>query len=167
MIQTGPRAPATDVGSSDGPVCTLNEKEAAVAALMATHPDQRRASLTCDPILASVARQRAEDMARRGYFDHVTPEGYGPNYLVKQAGYQLLSWYDQRPDANNLESIAAGYDMPDEAFAAWMDSEFHRIHLLGLNSFYADQVMYGIGYFYLEESPYGHYWVVLTAPKPE
>jgi hypothetical protein len=39
--------------------------------------------------------------------------------------------------------------------------------VLGLNDFYANQVLYGVGYFRLEGSTYVNYWVVITAPKPE
>ena len=35
-------------------------------------------SLTEDPLLTLAARQKAEDMASRGYFSHETPEGKEP-----------------------------------------------------------------------------------------
>jgi uncharacterized protein YkwD len=89
--------------------CALNEQEKALAALMAAQAEQERPAFICHAVLAQVARARAEDMARRDYFSHVNPDGFGPNYLVIQAGFPLLSWYDQRPAANNIESLAAGY----------------------------------------------------------
>ncbi|MBC7227706.1 MAG: CAP domain-containing protein [Thermoflexales bacterium] len=147
------------------PTCALSPQEAEVARYMIEHSEQQRPSLTCHPILARVARERAEDMARRGYFSHVTPEGYGPNYLVRQAGYVLPSYYDQAPDANNIESIAAGYPSASAVWNGWMNSSGHRTHLLGLHPFFAEQVEYGVGYAYLPGSPYGYYWVVITA-KP-
>lgn len=146
-------------------LCSLNPQEAEVARYMIEHPEQRRPSLTCHPILARVARERAEDMARRRYFSHVTPEGYGPNYLVRQAGYVLPSYYDQSPTANNIESIAGGYPTASAAWNGWMSSSGHRTHLLGLHPFFAEQVEYGIGYAYDPTSPYQYYWVVITA-KP-
>lgn len=39
--------------------------------------------------LAKVAEERAKDMARRNYFDHTDPSGYGPNYHINKAGYYL------------------------------------------------------------------------------
>jgi uncharacterized protein YkwD len=42
-----------------------------------------RARMRPDPILTSVARARAEDMAHRRYFSHVNPDGLGPNFLVR------------------------------------------------------------------------------------
>lgn len=145
--------------------CEPNAQEAQIAQYMIDHPDQQRPSLTCHPILAQVARARAQDMADRHYFSHTNPDGYGPNYLVEQAGYQLPDYYGQAPDANNIESIAGGYSTVDAAWQAWMNSSGHRTHILELNSFFAEQIDYGIGYVYDSTSDYGHYWVVITA-KP-
>lgn len=145
------------------PGCTPNAQEAAIAGYMRSDPAQQRASLRCDPILARVARARAQDMAQRGYFGHVNPDGYAANYLVQQAGYRLPTWYDQSPTGNNIEAIAAGYGTPAEAWQGWMASPNHRTQLLGLQSFFAEQTDYGVGYAYLPGSPYGSYWVVLTA----
>ncbi len=145
--------------------CAPNPQEVQIAQLMINHPEQQRPSLTCHPILAQVARERAQDMADRHYFSHVNPDGYGPNYLVEQAGYDLPSYYSSAPDANNIESIAGGYPTADAAWQGWMNSPAHRTHLLGLDPFWAEQIDYGIGYVYEPDSDYGHYWVVITA-KP-
>jgi uncharacterized protein YkwD len=132
---------------------------------MASHPDQGRVSPTCHPILAQVARARAEDMRDRAYFSHTNPDGCGPNYLVTQAGYVLPAYYSTAPPANNIESIAAGYPTPTAAWQGWLSSPPHRAHLLAENDFFARQVEYGIGY--ASGGPYQHYWVVLTAePGP-
>jgi len=150
-----------------GSACAPNAQEQQIALYMIEHPDQKRLSLTCHPILARVARERAEDMARRGYFSHVNPDGFGPNYLVRQAGYVLPSFYSTAPDANNIESIAAGYPTAEAVWQSWMSSYAHARHLLGLDPFYAEQIEYGIGYTYDPASPFGHYWVVITArPGP-
>jgi uncharacterized protein YkwD len=145
--------------------CDLNAQELQIAQYMIEHPEQQRPSLTCHPILAQVARERAQDMADRGYFSHTNPDGYGPNYLVQQAGYILPAYYDQSPDGNNIESIAGGYPTAEAAWAGWMGSEGHRTHLLGLDPFWAEQIEYGIGYVYEPGSDYGHYWVVITAKQ--
>lgn len=145
--------------------CALNSQEQAIATYMQQDPQQQRPSLTCNTILAQVARQRAEDMAQRNYFSHTNPEGYGPNYLVTQAGYVLPWYYGTAFDANNIESIAAGNSTASATWQQWMNSPGHRTHLLGLNSFYAEQIQYGIGYAANPSSQYRHYWVVITA-KP-
>lgn len=147
------------------PPCLLNVQEQELGLLLEQDPDQQRASLVCHPILAQVARQRAFDMAERHYFSHTTPEGYGPNYLVRQAGYVLPSYYSTALDANNIESIAAGNSTASDTWQQWMSSTPHRTHLLGLDPFFAEQVEYGIGYASDPDSPYHYYWVVITA-KP-
>jgi len=147
------------------PSCSLSPEEEQIARFMIEHQDQQRPALTCHPILARVARERAQDMARRNYCDHVNPDGFGPNYLVRQAGYVLPSYYGTEPDANNIESIACGYSTAESAWQCWMGSQSHRTHLLGLNAFFAEQVEYGIGYAYDPTSLYRHHWVVITA-KP-
>lgn len=146
-------------------ICAPNAQEDAIAGLMVNDPDQQRPSLSCDPILGEVARARAEDMGLRGYFSHVNPDGFGANYLVQQAGYILPSFYDQSPPGNNIESIAAGYSTAADAWDGWMASEAHRAHLLGIDPFWAEQVDYAVGYAYIPGSPYGYYWVVLTARR--
>lgn len=150
---------------AQSPYCSLSPEEQQIARYMIQHPDQQRPSLTCHPILARVARERAEDMARRRYFAHTNPDGFGPNYLVRQAGYVLPSYYGTEPDANNIEAIAGGYPTAEATWQGWMSSSGHRDHLLGLNSFWAEQIEYGVGYACDPTSPYRHYWVVITA-KP-
>ena len=150
---------------AQSPSCSLSSEEQQIARYMIQHPHQQRPSLTCHPILARVARERAEDMARRRYFAQPNPDGFGPNYLVLQAGHVLPSYYGTEPDANNIESIGGGYPTAEATWQGWMDSSGHRDHLLGLNSFWAEQVEYGVGYAYDPTSPYRHYWVVITA-KP-
>ena len=155
-------------GSGEDPVeCTLSSEEAGVLAKMATDAGQRRESVTCNSILAEVARARAEDMAAREYFGHTNPDGIGPNYLVTEAGYKLPDWYDNSLDANNIESIAAGFETPNTAWDAWMNSQGHRTHLLGLQDFYAEQVIVGVGHAYAPDSRFKHYWVVISAPVEE
>ena len=121
--------------------------------------------MRCHKILAQVAREHAEDMAARDYFNPVNPDGFGPNYLVEQAGYELPDWYSQALDANNIESIAAGYTTPEAAWNGWLASPGHRTHVLGEDSdFFADQTNYGIGYAFAPGSQYTHYLVFISAP---
>lgn len=143
--------------------CQGGLQEQAIAEYMITHPDQQRPILNCDPMLAQVAQLRAQDMADRDYFSHTNPDGYGPNYLVQQAGYLLPAFYNQALDANNIETIQAGSSTASEAWARLMNSDAHKTHLLGLISFYAEQVDFGIGYAYNPDSYYHHYWVIITA----
>ncbi|MET0626741.1 MAG: CAP domain-containing protein [Pyrinomonadaceae bacterium] len=143
---------------------TDTELERRVAALMKQAGGQRRSRLTYNATLARVARERAYDMGARNYFDHVNPDGIGPNYLVTRAGFALPDFYGKRMSSNNIESIAGGSPTPERAWENWMGSTGHRTHLLGLTDFYAGQTEYGVGHAYVPGSRYKHYWVVISAP---
>lgn len=144
--------------------CGVNNQEKKLATLAKTHPGQERPEMRCNNILSEVAHERAMDMGQNGYFSHVNLDGYGPNFLVEQAGYELPEWWSDSPTLNYIESIAAGYATADEAWNAWIKSNSHRTHVLGENDFWAEQTNYGMGYIYIEGSPFGHYWVFITAP---
>lgn len=154
-----------EVASAGEPTCQLNEQEQRIATLMISHPNQQHPTLNCNPILATVARARAEDMGRRAYFAHVNPDGQGPNYLVRQAGYPLPAAYNQEVNGNNIESIGAGANNADGMWDAWMASEKHLTHIMGANEFFVQQSEYGIGYAQVPGSPYQYYWVVIIS-KP-
>ncbi len=143
-------------------------REAELAALLVGDGGQRRAGMTRNALLDSVARERARDMAARGYFSHVNPDGLGANTLVRRAGYALPATYGASDDAYNIESAAAGYPYASarSAWRGWMGSPPHRAHLLGLNPTFVQQTEFGIGYVYRPDSRKGHYWVVLIAPPP-
>ena len=145
--------------------CQLNAEELALASLLKSDPNQQRTSMQCDPILSKVARERALDMGNRNYFSHTNPDGFGPNYLVQQAGYPLPIFYSQDLDGNNIESIQGGCSSSSCAWSAWMNSDGHSRHLLGLSSFFVEQTDFGVGYAYVPNSKYGFYWVIITARK--
>jgi uncharacterized protein YkwD len=101
-------------------------------------------------------------MAARQYLSHTTPEGFGANYLVRQAGYVLPTWYGTGNADSNIESIAPGRATAEEAFTALVEDPPHRRHILGEAPAFAAQTDYGIGY-----SLNGNIWVILTAqPGP-
>jgi uncharacterized protein YkwD len=151
--------------SSSTPTCALNAQEARIEALLLSHPNQGRITLVCDPILSAVARARAADMGNRGYFSHVNPDGQGPNYLIRQAGYTLPSEYSTAINGNNVESIGAGPGDGDGMWKAWMESSKHVTHILGESDFFAQQIEYGIGFAQVPGSPYQFYWVFISS-KP-
>ena len=145
---------------------SLNSEEQKLAQLLTGASGQRRdrSKMIADERLCQVARARAMDMAKRRYFDHVNPDGNGPNYLVRQAGYPLPSHYSTSRSANNVESIGCGYSGANACWDGWMGSSGHKTHLLATSSFYTDQTAYGVGYYYDSGSPYRSYFVVITAP---
>ena len=149
-----------------GLAVSLAPEEQAVAGRLVRESGQQRnrSEMVLDPVLTAVARARAADMAKRGYFSHVNPDGNGPNHLMQLAGYPLpASWLGSR-SANNGESIGAGYATAEAAWQGWMNSPVHRTHLLAKQSFYRNQTSFGVGHYHDPGSPMRHYWVVITAP---
>jgi hypothetical protein len=124
----------------------------------------RRSGMVFDPVIARVARARAQDMAARDYFSHVNPDGVAANYLLRQAGYDLPDWWGYDRSANYVESIAAGLSSASATWESWMNSPDHRRHILGEESFYASQKHYGVGFVADPSSRYRYYWVIITAP---
>ncbi len=121
---------------------TADRYERSVADLI----DAERAKAGCGPLrydarLADAARKHSADMAKRGYFDHNTPEGVTPWDRVKAEGYQ-------QPSAEN---IAAGQRTPQEVVTAWMNSSGHRENILNCSSHAG-----GVGFF--QGGSYGFYW---------
>lgn len=145
---------------------SLNSEEQRLANLLTGTSGQRRdrSKMVADERLCRVARARAVDMAKRRYFDHVNPDGYGPNALVRQSGYPLPGHYTSAKSGNNVESIGCGYSSAGSCWENWMSSSGHRAHLLATSSFYQDQTAFGVGYYYDSASPYDRYYVVITAP---
>jgi uncharacterized protein YkwD len=71
--------------------------------------------------LREAAGRHARDMARRGYFDHVAPDGSRPKERVQRAGYtlQLIG-----------ENIAFGPESAEEVVAGWLASPGHCANLM-------------------------------------
>ncbi len=141
----------------------LSAEEQQLANLFTGSADQHRSGMTLDPTLTAVARARAADLCKRNYFSHVNPDGHGPDYMVRQAGYILPSWGDSTTD-NNVESIGAGYSSASDMWQAWITDSAHATHVLGLDSFFASETSYGVGFYHDPNSTYQYYWVLITAP---
>ncbi|MDB5195303.1 MAG: hypothetical protein JWO84_487 [Parcubacteria group bacterium] len=77
--------------------------------------------LTISPTLTSIAQAKANDMAARGYFAHVSPEGHDPWYWFTQGGY-LFSYAG--------ENLAVDFSDSADVEQAWMNSPTHRANLL-------------------------------------
>jgi uncharacterized protein YkwD len=147
----------------------LTGEEQELANLLTGDRGQRRDTrrMVLDPILTSVARARAADMAHRRYFAHVNPDGIGPNWLLRAAGYELPSFWGRSRSQNFVESIGGGYTTPAAAWDGWMHSTPHRTHLLAQSGFYRDQTNFGVGVYSDPSSPLRRYWVIITAPPSQ
>jgi len=97
-----------------------------------------REPLAVDETLVTIARAHSEDMAKRGYFKHVNPEGLTPMKRLEEAGYNKCRLVGENIFQNNLysrvitEKKRTTYDWnsPEKIAATtvkgWMDSEGHR-----------------------------------------
>lgn len=85
---------------------------------------RRQLPLVENALLDQTAQRHAEDMIRRSYYSHETPEGAGPNDRARQAGYS----------ASMIgENIAEGQGSVAEVMEGWMNSPSHRDHILSLS----------------------------------
>ncbi|HEV3048792.1 MAG TPA: CAP domain-containing protein [Longimicrobium sp.] len=158
-------APCLSTGAVQTTQGQPTREEREFGRMLEQDPGQQRERIVYNPILARVARQRAQDLAARNYFSHTDPDGLGANTHVTRAGYRLPDSYDRSPAGNNIESIGGGYQSAWEAWQGLINSKHHRTHLLGLEAFYREQSEYGVGYARAADSEFEHYWVVLIA-KP-
>lgn len=79
-------------------------------------------TLAVSPVLTAVAEAKAADMAEKGYFAHVSPEGLTPWHWFKQEGYQF---------AYAGENLAIDFSESPDVVRAWMQSPTHRANILG------------------------------------
>jgi uncharacterized protein YkwD len=129
-----------------------------------------RPALKWNNILAKVAEEKAQDMANRDYFGHVTPEGLGINLQIHEAGYQLPKEWIKNNDQNFFESISAGTDNGEEAIRNLivdkdLPAALHRKQLLGITEFYAACTDIGIGFARHPKSKYRTYLSIVIARR--
>lgn len=79
-------------------------------------------SLTVDPLLVKAAQLKANDMAAKGYFAHISPDGKEPWYWFNEAGYSFVY---------AGENLAVNFDDSAAVNTAWMNSPTHRANILG------------------------------------
>lgn len=72
-------------------------------------------------LLKQAAQAKAEDMAKKGYFAHVTPDGKSPWYWIDQTGYQYKS---------AGENLAVNFDYSRDVVNAWMNSPTHKANIV-------------------------------------
>ena len=77
--------------------------------------------LKVNPLLSQAARMKANDMIKRGYWSHKTPEGKSPWVFIEKAGYQYQV---------AGENLAKGFRSDQELVKAWVRSPLHRKNLL-------------------------------------
>lgn len=77
--------------------------------------------VTEDPLLDSAAQAAANDMAAKGYFSHVSPDGKTPWYWLDQIGYKY-SYAGQ--------NLAVNFTDSTNVETAWMESPAHKANIV-------------------------------------
>lgn len=80
-----------------------------------------QAALQLSKQLTAAAQAKANDMAQRNYWSHVTPDGKQPWSFITAANYQ----YEAAG-----ENLAYGFGSSDQIITAWMHSAEHRANIL-------------------------------------
>lgn len=81
-------------------------------------------ALVENPLLSGVARSHSEDMARRHYFDHHSPEGADLVDRIRPTGISYGKL------AENIQSSRGVADPASRAVESWLDSKHHRENIL-------------------------------------
>lgn len=104
--------------------------------------------------LSSSAQAKVDDMVRKGYFEHETPEGYNVEHFIDNAGYEYITV------AENLASgdFADAKDLVD----AWMNSPGHRANILN-----TDVTEIGVAISYVEFQGVVQYVAVQHFGRPK
>lgn len=79
------------------------------------------AALTVNPLLTAAAQDKANDMAAKGYFAHVSPQGVDPWHWFGVAGYSFTY---------AGENLAVDFSDSGDVNTAWMNSPEHRKNIL-------------------------------------
>lgn len=101
------------------------------------------APLVMQPNLRCAARVHSKDMADRGFFDHVNPDGDDPFDRMMKAGYVIMTTAG--------ENIAAGNATAEATMAQWMNSDGHCANIMN-----PDYKEIGVGYY--PGGQWGHLW---------
>lgn len=81
-------------------------------------------ALTENLLLTQAAQIKANDMAARGYFSHVNPDGQQPWYYFDMVGYKYKY---------AGENLAVNFFESEDVARAWMNSPTHRANIVNQN----------------------------------
>lgn len=80
-----------------------------------------RPDLNINSTLSTAAQTKADDMAAKDYWSHVSAEGKQPWYFIEQSGYKYSA---------AAENLAYGFASSEETINGWMNSENHKKAML-------------------------------------
>jgi hypothetical protein len=83
--------------------------------------DSNLAPLMASPLLTRAAQMKADDMAAKGYYAHISPDGTAPPYWLDAVGYryQIMG-----------ENLVVDRTDSEQVVSAWMGSATHRQNIL-------------------------------------
>ncbi len=116
---------ARRAADAEVPVSMTAEESALLVETNAVRKAHGLAALRPDAKLVAVARARSRDMAKRGYFDHVTPEGRSVFTIMRD---QKL--YFGAAGENIAKNKRAAGDAPRDVVATWAKTPAQRANLL-------------------------------------
>jgi len=125
-----------------------SQQEGLFAEVNAYRQKNGKSTLKRDADLERRAQAHAEDMAKRNYFSHTSPDG--TTFAVRMNGY----------GGKAGENIAAGQLNAAAVVQAWSKSPGHNTNMLS-----SDFKAMGLGYAYNAQSTYKHYWVLILGSK--
>ncbi len=83
-----------------------------------------------DLVLAAVARRHSEDMLRREFFDHVTPEGVTPAQRIAASHRSLVGVTGENVWSGSGYGTEAPGELARTIVEGWMESRGHRENIL-------------------------------------
>jgi uncharacterized protein YkwD len=108
--------------------------------------------------LARAARYHAKDMADDDYFEHDSYDRINGRLKKTLKTFDRVRKFLDKGLYVNSENIGTGQESAKEMFKDWVNSPGHRKNMLIPESKYI-----GIGYYFVEDDEYQHYWVMDTA----
>ncbi|MDJ1132537.1 CAP domain-containing protein [Streptomyces iconiensis] len=140
------RAPATggEETGNGGTSSTTSDPETAAEREVLALVNQERAKEGCKPVradgdLAELAAGFSEDMAKRGFFAHTSPDGKSPWDRAEALGISDLGG----------ENIARGQANAQSVMDSWMNSPGHKANILN-----CDYRTMGVGAHFAEGGPW-------------
>jgi uncharacterized protein YkwD len=126
---TEPAAKQSACGQVDVPAAELGLERTRELTLCLLNQERARqgvAALRYDARLEAASQAHSDDMVRRGYFEHDTPEGVEPYQRMLAAGYAATNAFT----GENLARGEGSESAPIEILDSWMHSPSHREALL-------------------------------------
>lgn len=108
--------------------------------------------------LARAARYHAIDMQKDNYFEHESHDRVGGRLKKTLKTFDRVRLFADKNLFVNSENIGEGQSSAAEMFEDWKNSTGHRKNMLNPSSKYI-----AVGYVFVENDEYQHYWVMDTA----